>query len=81
MGGQGLGDVLERSMNEKISVKEWGELAHKWNINDKLPWENIDVGINDSFLKDEYNNALNGNLTPWCEEFVITVEHVIKFIL
>ena len=31
MGGQSLGDVLERSMNEKISVKEWTELAHKWD--------------------------------------------------
>ena len=69
MSGQSLGDVLERSMNEKISVKEWTELAYKWDLNDTLPWKNIDVGISDTFLKDEYNKALNGNLTPWCEEF------------
>jgi radical SAM superfamily enzyme YgiQ (UPF0313 family) len=69
MGGQSLGDVLERSMNEKITVKEWTELTHKWDLNDTLPWKNIDVGISDTFLKDEYNKALNGNLTPWCEEF------------
>ncbi len=69
MGDQSLGDVLERSMKEKISVKEWTELAHKWNLNETLPWKNIDVGISDTFLKDEYNKTLNGDLTPWCEEF------------
>jgi radical SAM superfamily enzyme YgiQ (UPF0313 family) len=69
LGGQNLGDVLERSMNEKITVKEWTKLAHKWDLDDKLPWKNIDVGISDAFLKKEYNNALNSDLTPWCEEF------------
>ncbi len=69
LGGQSLGDVLERSMNEKISIKEWKELAHKWNINSQLPWKNIDVGLKDTYLKDEYQKALKGDLTPWCEEF------------
>jgi radical SAM superfamily enzyme YgiQ (UPF0313 family) len=69
MGGQNLGNVLERSMIEKISVKEWEELSHKWGVNDSLPWKNIDVGISDKYLKDEYQKALNGDLTPWCEEF------------
>lgn len=68
MGGEELGDVLERSLNEKISIKEWTRLTHKWNINDTLPWKNIDVGITDEYLKNEYEKALNGDLTPWCEE-------------
>jgi radical SAM superfamily enzyme YgiQ (UPF0313 family) len=69
MGGQSLGDVLERSINEKISIKEWTELAPKFDLEDTLPWRNIDVGISNTFLKKEYQKALNGNLTPWCEEF------------
>ena len=69
MGGEELGDVLERSINEKISIKEWTRLSHKWDINDTLPWKNIDVGITDEYLKNEYKKALNGDLTPWCEEF------------
>jgi len=69
MGGVELGDVLERSLNEKVSVNEWTKLAHKWDLDEEIPWKNINVGISDEYLKDEYKKALNGDLTPWCEEF------------
>jgi radical SAM superfamily enzyme YgiQ (UPF0313 family) len=69
MGGAELGDVLESSLNEKVSVNEWTKLAHKWDLDEELPWKNINVGISDEYLKDEYKKALNGDLTPWCEEF------------
>ena len=69
MGGAKLGDVLERSLNEKVSINEWTNLAHKWDIEEELPWMNIDVGISNEYLKDEYKKALKGELTPWCEEF------------
>lgn len=69
MGGEELGAVLERSLNEKISINEWTKLAHKWDIEDDLPWKNIDVGISDKYLKSEYKKALNKDLTPWCEDF------------
>ena len=64
-----LGDVLEYSMNEKVSIKDWKKLAHKCDLEEELPWKNIDVGVDDEFLKNEYKKALNGDLTPWCEEF------------
>jgi radical SAM superfamily enzyme YgiQ (UPF0313 family) len=69
MGGVELGDVLERSIHEKVSVKEWKNLSHRWDLHEELPWKNIDVGVDDEYLKKEYEKALNGDLTPWCEEF------------
>ena len=60
---------LKDSLTEKVSIREWSKLAHKWDIDEELPWKNIDVGIKDEFLKKEYKKAINGNLTPWCEEF------------
>lgn len=68
MGGRDLGDVLEYSMNEKVSIKDWKKLAHKYDLEEELPWKNIDVGVDDEFLKNEYKKALNGELTPWCED-------------
>ena len=69
MGGPELGDLLERSLNEKVSIRDWSKLSHKWDINEELPWKNIDVEIQDEFLKKEYKKAINGNLTRWCDEF------------
>ncbi len=68
-GGVDLGDVLENSLNEKVSIKDWKKLAHKYDIEEELPWKNIDVGVDEEFLKKEYKKALNGELTPWCEDF------------
>nr|WP_243687510.1 hypothetical protein [Methanobacterium formicicum] len=34
-----------------------------------LPWKDIDVGVSDEFLEKEYEKALKGDLTPWCETF------------
>jgi len=69
MGGPELGDVLEGSLSENITPKKWAELAHKYDLSEDLPWNNIDVGIDNEFLKMEYKKALNGELTHWCEEF------------
>lgn len=69
MGGEELGEVIIRSVNDRVSPKQWLELSPKYDINDDLPWKNIDVGIDTEFLKDEYQKALNGDITPWCEEF------------
>ena len=69
MGGLELGDILERSLKDKVPIKEWKKLAHKWDVNEELPWKNIDVGVNEDYLKKEYDKALKGDLTPWCEEF------------
>lgn len=69
MGGTELGDVILKSVNARISPKEWLELAPKYDMGDNLPWKNIEVGVKDEFLKTEYERALNSDITPWCEEF------------
>lgn len=69
MGGAELGEVLMKSLNEKVSIGEWSKHIHKWNLNDELPWKNIDVGITDTYLKKEYKKSIESELTPWCEEF------------
>ena len=33
-----------------------------------LPWDHIDSGVNKSFLKSEYTHAINGQVTPGCFE-------------
>lgn len=64
-----VGGFLEKSLQQKIPFKEWEKLAPRWNLESKLPWDNIDVGINKEFLKTEYQKALKGDLTAWCEIF------------
>jgi len=69
MGDSNLGDIIEKSSFEKVPLNEWKKLAPHWDLESSLPWENVDVGINDEFLKKEYEKALRGDLTPWCETF------------
>lgn len=69
VGDAELGQLIESSLTNKIPVNEWEKYAPKYPLNTRLPWENIDVGIKNEFLKAEYSKALNGDLTPWCETF------------
>lgn len=63
-GNADLGDLIE----EKVSTARWKKVVEARNPED-LPWKNIDVGVKDDFLKKEYEKALKGDLTPWCETF------------
>ena len=69
MGTSKLGVTIENSLETKVPIREWEKLAPKWNLEDELPWDNIVVGVNKDYLKEEYLKALNGDLTPWCETF------------
>jgi len=69
VGGADMGDVLEISLQHKLSLPEWQKLAPHWELTSELPWRNIQVGVDDEFLKDEYDKALKGEFTPWCETF------------
>lgn len=68
-GTEVIGKIIEKSLHEKIPIPEWEKLTSKWDLNSRLPWDNIDVGIKKEFLKTEYQRALKGDLTPWCETF------------
>ncbi|HPX78490.1 MAG TPA: radical SAM protein, partial [Methanobacterium sp.] len=64
-----LGVYLEKSLEKKVPLREWEKLTPSWDLEDKLPWDNISVGVNREYLKNEYLKAIKGDLTPWCETF------------
>jgi radical SAM superfamily enzyme YgiQ (UPF0313 family) len=45
----------ERNLqNHRINLNKWAEHSTPYNLNDILPWKNIDNGISEDFLKKEY---------------------------
>ncbi|ADP76829.1 Radical SAM domain protein [Methanothermus fervidus DSM 2088] len=70
IGGKDVGELLERSVKSRISFREWMKKAKPWNVDDELPWKNIDVGLRDDFILEEYYKMKKGEITPWCEEGV-----------
>ena len=69
MGDASLADIIEKSSQKKVPIRDWKNLTPKWRKIDDLPWKNINVGINNEFLLNEYEKAFKGDLTPWCESF------------
>lgn len=69
VGGAEIGDLIEQTYKKKNRFREWKNIDIKWDLDKELPWKNIDVGIKHEFLKEEYQKAINGEITPWCETF------------
>ena len=67
-GDRDIGDLLEKSLNRKISIKEWKENAPSYQIGDELPWDSINVSVSKEFLESEYEKIRTGEQTPWCED-------------
>ena len=67
-GNKDIGDLIERSLNEKISIRQWGENAPSYELEDELPWDSINVSVSKEFLKSEYEKIKTGEQTPWCED-------------
>ncbi len=66
-GNNDVGEIIEKSLEKKPTLKEWKQVTPNYNIDDELPWSNIDVGINERFLKIENRRLKNLKQTPWCE--------------
>ena len=66
-GNRKVGALIEKSLINPPTLKEWKELLPNYNICDELPWTNIDVGVNERFLKMENKRLKNLKQTPWCE--------------
>lgn len=66
-GDRGIGAIIEKSLTKPLPLKEWRDNTPKYDIEDPLPWDNIDVGINKRFLKMEHSRLKNLKQTPWCE--------------
>ena len=67
-GDRDIGNLIERSLNEKIGIREWSENAPSYDLEDELPWDSIDVSVSKEFLKSEYEKIKTGEQTPWCED-------------
>lgn len=67
-GGRDIGDLIEKSLDQKVSIREWGENAPDYNIDDDLPWDAINVSVSKEFLKSEYEKIKTSEQTPWCED-------------
>lgn len=67
-GDHNTGKLLEQSLIVKLSTQDWLNNIPSYELNDKLPWDNINVRADKEFLKEEYNKILNNELTPWCEQ-------------
>lgn len=67
-GDSDVGELIEKSLTKKPALKEWREKTPNYEIGEILPWANIDVGINERFLKIEHRRLTNLKQTPWCEK-------------
>ena len=66
-GDRAVSTLIEKSLTKQPTLKEWRELTPDYDIDDLLPWSNIDTGINERFLKNEHKRLRNLKQTPWCE--------------
>lgn len=67
-GDRDIGNMIERSLNEKISIREWAQNAPVYEFGDDLPWDSIDVSVSKEFLISEYEKIKTSEQTPWCED-------------
>ena len=66
-GNRGIGELIEKSLTKQPTLKEWRKMTPEYDIDDRLPWNNIDVGVNERFLKIEHRRLRNLKQTPWCQ--------------
>ena len=66
-GDRSIGELIEKSLTKPLTLKEWREITPDYDIDDILPWNNIDVGVNEKFLRIEHKRLKNLKQTPWCE--------------
>ena len=67
-GNNDVGELIEKSLTKKPTLKEWREKIPRYEIDDELPWNNIDVGITERFLRKEHKRLSTSKQTPWCEK-------------
>ena len=58
---------------DKIKFKDWYKILQNLNKvksknNYSLAWDEIDVGVKNKFLRQEYDKITTGEITRWCEE-------------
>ncbi len=66
-GNSEVGSMIEKSLTTKITLNEWRKIMPKYDIDEELPWDRINIGVNKRFLKIEHRRLKTMKQTPWCE--------------
>ncbi len=66
-GDHNTGKLLEQSLITKLTTQDWLNNTPEYELDDPLPWDNINVRADKEFLKEEYQKIYDDKLTPWCE--------------
>ena len=67
-GNRDISTIIEKSLTKNVTLHEWMEYLPEYDIDDELPWDNIDIGVKKEFLKIEYKRLESKKQTPWCEK-------------
>ena len=67
-GNKDIGNIIEKSLKKDLTLHEWIEYMPKYDTDDELPWDKIDIGVTKKFLKNEYKRLDSQKQTPWCEK-------------
>ncbi|MBE6505111.1 MAG: radical SAM protein [Methanobrevibacter millerae] len=67
-GNSDISTIIEKSLTKNVTLHEWMEYLPEYDIDDELPWDNIDIGVKKEFLKIEYKRLESKKQTPWCEK-------------
>lgn len=60
-------DAMDRTGIDASSYAE-----RRFDVNEPLPWDKIDIGISKDFFLSEYERAIKGEMTPDCAEVCIS---------
>ena len=66
-------DYLRKNMKfwteafEQADFNVYNWIYRDWNIDEKLPWDNVSLGPSKEFYKKEWQKSINNMLTPKCE--------------
>ena len=67
-GNRDISTIIEKSLTKNVTLHEWMKYLPEYDIDDELPWDNIDIRVKKEFLKIEYKRLESKKQTPWCEK-------------
>ena len=50
-GNRDISTIIEKSLTKNVTLHEWMKYLPEYDIDDELPWDNIDIGVKKEFLK------------------------------
>lgn len=66
--GDEISNLIENSVNTNVPISQWNKFSKGYELESKLPWNDINIGIKKDFLLKERENLIKSINTPWCNE-------------